>query len=243
MRGMKRLIMLIGKYVTFVDSDDILYPKAIESMYKEIIENDNDFVVCGWEDFKDNEITYKCKKVYKRLNSDETMKYFLNEKYFTTVIWGKLYNIEVIGKNRFDVNITIAEDFDFLYRVLKNVKNAVINTNYTVYKYRIRETSAMRANYNNKFENEIKLAENVLEDVKNNNSLLTADAIRRYQRINVSCMDKYFRENGNIHGVMHLKENLKRYKINLSIKSYLKMLLLLYGRPMLKAVYKAKKMM
>ena len=232
-----------GEYVTFVDSDDILFPNAIENMYKEMIDNNADLVVCGWIDFQNDEIVFKCKKAVRKLVGNETMKFFLNEKYFTSVIWGKLYRTKVINKNRFDESIVIAEDFDFLYRVLKNVKVTIVNTDIFVYQYRVRETSAMRKKYSNTFEYEIELTEKVLEDIKESDPMLLKDAIRRYQRINVSCIDKYFKENGNIEGVMHLKENLKKYKINLKLKDYIKIILLLYNRPLLKVIYKKMKIM
>lgn len=234
------LDMANGKYITFLDSDDMLDERALSILYKEAKDNEADFVVTGWHDFKNdrNNIVCKCRKKKEILDSNKTMKFLLEEKYFQSVIWSKLYESSLLKEVRFDRKLVIAEDLDFLYKVLKKVKRAVLNTEEIIYYYRVREDSAMRTKYNSKFENEISITEKILEDIQLNNVQLENSAIKRYQRINVSCIDKYFRENLDIKGVEHLKDNLKKYKINLSFRHYVKMILLLHCRLGLKIIYK-----
>lgn len=228
-----------GKYITFLDSDDILLDNALEIMHSEIIETNADVSVLGWYDFKKNDIlVYNCPKHTALLLDDEVLKNFLNEKSFPSVIWGKLYKRNIIDKVRFDTSLVIAEDFDFLYKVLKNAKCLSINTHKVIYKYRVRNDSAMRNKYNNKFENEVLLCEKVLEEVKKEKPNLEKDAIRRYQRANVGCIDKYFKENLNIDGVKHLEKNIKKYKMNLKVKDCIKFILLTKCRWMLRMIYK-----
>lgn len=230
-----------GKYIVFVDSDDIIENDALEKMYLEITKTHSEVSVLGWYDFKDNgNKIYECKKNKIVLENDDVLKSFLNDEYFSSVIWGKIYEKKVLANNRFNEKLVIAEDFDFLYNVLKNVKRLSVNTHEIIYSYRLRDTSAMRKKYDDKFENEILLCENVLQEVKAQKPNVEKAAIRRYQRANVSCIDKYYKENLNINGVKHLVKNIKKYQMNLKIKDFIKYVLLVRGKFILKMIYKIK---
>lgn len=216
-------------------------PNAIKFLYDGMIQNDAVLSIGGWEDVDDSGNLRKCRKVKKCYDSYETLKSFFDEKYFKAVIWGKLYKKDVIGNFEFDKNLCIAEDVDFLYRILKNVNRTVIDTTNIIYQYRVRQTSAMRAKYDSKFEDEIELTEKMIEDVKHQYPELEKYAIRRYQRVNVSCLGKYYRENGSLEGVKHLIGNIRKYNNNLELKYNIRFLLLVYCRPLLKLIIALKK--
>lgn len=230
-----------GSYVVFVDSDDVLPKDALKKMIDETIATNSEVSVLGWYDFKDEDKKiFECKKNKIILENENVLKSFLNDQYFTSVIWGKIYKSEIINNNRFDENIVIAEDFDFLYKVLKKVNRLSVNTFEIAYKYRVRETSAMRKKYNDKFENEVTLCEKVLLEIQNERPNIEKAAIRRYQRANLSCIDKYYKENFNIKNVKHLVKNIKKYNMNLKFKDYLKYILLTRCKILLKLIYRIK---
>jgi len=227
-----------GEYITFLDSDDFFFETAIESLHDMCIKNDSDISVGGVTDIKDGEQVIKSAGVKVTLNKEGIIKYFLEEKYFKCVIWAKLYKRETISSERFDENLTIAEDFDFLYRILKRANKVYVDTTNMTNCYRIRSGSLMRQKYNKKFENEIDLSEKVLLDVKTNFPSLINTAIRRYQRVIVSCIDKYFRENESIVGVEYLLQRLKKYPNKLDLFQRMKLFMLLRCKTIIKLVYK-----
>lgn len=149
-----------------------------------------------------------------------------------------MYKKNIINELRFNEKIIIGEDVDFLYRALKNIKYSIVDTNNIVYKYRIRKNSASHSKYNNNIEKEIEIAELMINDIKDSEKSLLKNAIRRYQRVNVSCMIKYFREYGNIKGTEHLVKNIKKYKMCLDIEYLFKYILILYFSPVLKIIMK-----
>lgn len=226
-----------GNYITFLDSDDYMFETGIELLYNICTKNEADISIAGVQNIVNDKKDRKSVEIESIFDKEEALKTFFEEKYFQCVIWSKMYKREIIGNERFDENVNIAEDFDFLYRVLKKVDKVAINNNELVYYYRIRNGSLMRQKYNKKFENEINLTEKVLEDVKINFPKIEDSAIRRYQRIVISCINKYFKENNEIDGVSHLLEHLDKYPLKIELCLRIQLFLLLHNRKLLRFIY------
>ncbi len=227
-----------GEYITFVDSDDYIYKDAIYNLYDSCINSNSDMAIGGVKDFKDGKIVCTSLKKNKILNTEEALKYFFNEKYFKCTVWAKIYKKSLMVNERFDENIKLIEDFEFSYRIMKKVNKVALNTCTYVYAYRIRNNSLMRQKYNKKFENEIDLSEKVLEDVSKIYPSLKNNAIRRYQRVIVSCIDKYFRETEETEGIKYLLEKLKKYPNELDLFQRVKLFMILHCKKILKIIYK-----
>ena len=227
-----------GEYIVFVDSDDFIAENEIEVLLRECKENNADMAIAGVHDIRNGELSNKSIPIKTVLDNEEGLKEFFKEKYFICVVWNKMYKKSLIDKERFDETLRIAEDFEFLYRIMKKAKKVALNTTEIVYFYRIRTGSLMREKYNEKFENEILLSETVLKDVQKIYPNIAKYAIRRYQRSIISCIDKYFRENGNIEKVRYLLEKLNEYPLEVTLFHKTKLFLLLYARNLLMVVYK-----
>lgn len=226
-----------GKYITFLDADDYLHVDGLKNLLETIKENQSDIAISGVKDIKDGIEIRSNPKIKATLNREEMLKMFFEERAFQCVIWAKIYTKEIIGKERFDETLTIAEDFDFIYRIFKKMQKGMINTYKLSYYYRIRSGSLMRQKYNKKFENEIELSKKVLEDIKIHFPNLVPYSIRRYQRIILSCVDKYFREKNEIEGVEYLLKRLNEYPIRLAKKERLKLFLLKHQKWILRKIY------
>ena len=194
--------MATGKYITFIDSDDYVEKDYIKVLYELCNKNDADISICGVkdiEDIEDIEDTEKIKKqsksVKKTCNSKEAVKELLLEKYFTCVIWGKIYKKTLFKQEKFNEDIKIAEDFDLLIRVMQKCKKISINTFEKMYCYQIRKDSVTAQNYNKDFENEIKITERILKKFEKEENEFLNYAIKRYIRINVSCINKILKNN------------------------------------------------
>lgn len=86
---------IIGEYIAFVDSDDVLYDDAIESLMKTALENKADIVEGDFVKIneKNNIISIKDKSVSKRKYNYEIE--------FREEVWGKVFRAEVFRSIKF----------------------------------------------------------------------------------------------------------------------------------------------
>lgn len=156
-----------GKYVMFVDSDDMLESTAIEVLYDLCEKNSADFAIIGY-----NEIGKKNKK--KSQNSDgktiiwknkEVLNEFLIGSKIGWNVWGKLYSKELINNIRFPNNKKIAEDMYFTYNVCKNSSKTVLKS-IPLYNYIMHDNSVMKDSNCMKFFDTADLVERVWNECK-----------------------------------------------------------------------------
>ena len=237
-----------GKYIAFIDSDDYVDKEYIEYLYNEITKNNADISICGTIDIDENEnVCKESKKIEKTLNLEETLQELLQEKYYSSVVWAKMYKAELAKKVKFNENLKIAEDFDYLYNIIKNLEKTRVNTTKSLYYYKIRTNSATTNSYNENWGKEIVLSEDVIKDCKTNFEPLVQYAIRRYIRINYTCMMKVLRQNQDDKIYKKLQENVKKYlkqyllSSNISIIEKLKIIFAMYFKSTTKFLLKVLK--
>lgn len=176
-----------GKYLTFIDSDDWVDENYIYSLYNQCVENDADISVCNIEDFDENtqEIIHNFEETECNLKQEDFCKELMLERYFPSVVWGKMYKKELFQEIRFNENTKIAEDLEIIFKLIKKSKKANINTHKYLYHYTIRNESVMSGKYNEDFEKEIQITQKILNEVENVYPNILDDAIQRYVRINL----------------------------------------------------------
>lgn len=147
----------LGEYVLFVDSDDYLYPEAVQILVSTAQENAAEMVIFG---FCYNNVTNKtrCDNLpgsdYIGAASDfvESICPELVRREFFNPPWNKLIRRELIEKNglRFNERISICEDMAFSMQLLMHVeKLAVVNK--VLYDYCIKESGSLVFKYNENF--------------------------------------------------------------------------------------------
>lgn len=124
-----------GKYLFFLDSDDLLSKSAIKNLFDQINKNNGDFIISNHAQIRKKKIIKKNKLIkrniiFNRLN----FEYFLN-KYFDyhykylifTHCWGRLYKKEIITKYNliFDNKMKQLEDIDFNFNYIKYSKKII----------------------------------------------------------------------------------------------------------------------
>ncbi|MGD2276977.1 bifunctional glycosyltransferase/CDP-glycerol:glycerophosphate glycerophosphotransferase [Bacillus wiedmannii] len=129
-----------GDYISFVDSDDILTPDALEIMYQISVKNDGDLIIGHYETFT---TTNLISQNYNNDFSNPPQEYQLfvdkNPELFSHVYsWGKLYKRELIENFFFPEHLPYAEDQPFTIYTYLNAKKIYI-VPYTTYYYRARE--------------------------------------------------------------------------------------------------------
>lgn len=132
-----------GRYITFVDADDLIAPDYLENIAKPIIEDDSvDFVQAGCRNYySDGSISIE--QIYKDEKAINKKNLFEKTRGLT---FSKLFQVEVIRKHRirFDEKIKIGEDMVFTMQYLPFVKNGVFLSE-TGYLYRRHNSSATKS--------------------------------------------------------------------------------------------------
>lgn len=95
-----------GKYITFIDSDDIISDDYVTKIIKKIDSEEFDYCLFSWQ----------------FLNSKEKVIIEDNPPKWNCSIWNCIYKRDLIGTERFNETMRIAEDHDFNLRVRKGKK-------------------------------------------------------------------------------------------------------------------------
>lgn len=212
-----------GKFLMFVDADDMLVLNAVEYMVKEMIKNNSELVVCKYQsqDYKKN-IRESNLRIELLLKEDYLREMMIPEKNIAAFVYNRLYLTQIImEKNiRFNQNVQVCEDTLFNYEYMKFIKNVVFINN-ALYFYRINVGSTMFK----KEMNPAKLTANIVFD----KMLDDTDSLEEKKIIAVGCiaynvillmqMYKYKWKNKNDY--MIVKKHLKIYPMEF-MKSIIK---------------------
>lgn len=142
----KGLDMVSGDYIMFLDSDDVMYPTAVEGMVNAITKTSADMVIGAFSklskegalqgDIDESLGKFKCVPILE-YDIWDTIKY--NSRY--CAVWTKIYPAGIWKSLRFPEG-HINEDLYVLGDVLKQCEHIEI-TEQLVVGYRIRKTSTM----------------------------------------------------------------------------------------------------
>lgn len=126
-----------GKWLAFIDSDDIIEQ---DYLYNLIIKSDEvDFVICGYKQIgKQNKIVIYHEAIYD-MNSKKEMSFFdkseLEAQSLFYCPWRKLYKSDIIKKHniKFETNIFLGEDTCFIISYINYVNKirTIKSTSYT----------------------------------------------------------------------------------------------------------------
>ena len=129
---------ITGKWLTFVDSDDCLYPNALQRWVEVAEQNNLDLIQCHFNrEYKEGQVA-----------SDEievlsAAQYADSEKYLTCV-WGTLFKTSIMKEHtlRFDEKVRLGEDQIFLLSHMQYCKR-IQRIGDVLYFYRNNEQSAV----------------------------------------------------------------------------------------------------
>ena len=139
-----------GKYITFIDSDDVIKGDYLRILYDILIKETANISCCGFKKFTDrcefeksgSADTYIC--MSGREAAMEQM--IIQESRKTTVMsWGKLYNKQLFDHIRFPVG-RIHEDEAVTPIIFSQVEKVVVCSE-ALYGYRVRKGNIMSASF------------------------------------------------------------------------------------------------
>ena len=113
-----------GKYIAFIDSDDLVSNDYISTILEKTKE-EWDYCFISWK------------------TSNNTVIIKDNPPNWNCCVWNCIYKKEIIGNERFNPNLRIAEDYDFNIRVRKGKR---ANIEKVLYYYNDTSKSIMRPN-------------------------------------------------------------------------------------------------
>lgn len=206
--GLKKVI---GEYIGFIDSDDIIHPMWLKILYEIAVKKTCDIAICNYRAFSNHIPTINAVTEYyfTEISANEVIRNFYNYQ-MSSNVWTKLYSRKIIGDTRFTT--CKAEDWDFNLQLLikKNIKIAY--TDIPLYFYRIRNDS-LTGGYDEKW-----LLDDLISQCDIYEHYLTADKYACYR-----------------HVILHrLYRNTLNFKVKIKDnKEYLK-----YGDVIFKEVFK-----
>lgn len=228
-----------GDYVTFVDSDDLLLPGALEIMFNTLYETNADVVEGA---------IIKGDHVKKFENPDpltiqeytfkEAVTDVLYQKSLLPSAWGKLYRMDLFKDLRFEKGLYY-EDLDLFYKVYEKIIK-LVRINYPVYFYRQTEGSILNS-WNSKRLDVLKVTENLEKYIQS-----------KYPDLLPAAKDRRLSANFNmfalcsLHGNReeakqcweHIRKNRKESLLNSNVRMKNKagILLSYFGRPVFNLV-------
>lgn len=130
-----------GKYLCFIDSDDFVASRFIETLYFMIVQNGADMSVVNFETFHTGDNVVEDTKEYPHLVLDnisalETMFY---QDLFDNMAWGKLYDRRLFENIRYPLDCVI-EDCPVTYRLIDKCQKVALSQA-KLYYYLLRDDS------------------------------------------------------------------------------------------------------
>lgn len=132
-----------GKYITFIDDDDLVSPTYLEDL---LVVSSPTCVGCANSYAFVDDITEKrdnfMSRAFERCKNKPYSIYSYRQFLSPPVI--KLIHRDIIGKTRFPITLKKSEDSVFCLQLAPKIKKMALAANSAIYYQRIREGSAMR---------------------------------------------------------------------------------------------------
>lgn len=208
------LDMAKGDYILFMDQDDRLKKKYVETMVQKIEQEQADILIGGYELISEN------RKVLKRVTLDPNCPWSM---YKISAPWGRIFRRIVIEKNHIRFMITkISEDYYFNMIYLSYCEKIAV-TDYAGYGWTYRKASESHAYMSKASEdrNVLCMLSAVLRDMKEpnylDNDLIEYMMIKHiiwYLLYTAKSMDKHLLKQYYARCMAWLKTNCPNYKQN-----------------------------
>ena len=153
-----------GKYVTFVDSDDLIATEYISKLYMNVLGRKSDLAFCRFASYVEGMILPVREEIPLTVGVgvrdkqfiDFVSRFFNSKEYISSSSCRILYKASTIKGVRFNPHIRIGEDWIFLLNAIF-CSNTVSSINDVLYFYRKNATSATNSYKRNYLQNQLEL--------------------------------------------------------------------------------------
>lgn len=177
-----------GKYITFVDSDDLILENSIETLHNNIKQYKKDISVGQIKTFsKENDINEieKIQEINNVYDTKQAIEKLLYNTEYTSSTAGKLFKTDLFKNIKFPFGKKY-EDLATVYKLIFE-SNGVVVSNKTVYQYFVaRQDSIMNEKFSSSRMDALYFTEEILEFVKNKYPDIEISAITR---LIIECRD------------------------------------------------------
>lgn len=234
-----------GKYISFIDSDDMVSNDFIKNLYTNIIKSDSQISICGYKFINESEIpkyqelTKEKTKVY---SSRTALKKMLYQKQINNSAWGKLYLKSLFNTIRYPEG-KIYEDILVTYKTFQKSNKICISSkkNY----YYTKRNESISSTFNEKTFDIISNVQIMADDLKQdsfyrkavNSRVLNADFFVIRQINEKEHFDMY----------QKLYKDIKKRRLtvlldlNTRLKTKIGILISFFGIEMIKKIYSNSK--
>ena len=220
-----------GKYVVFVDGDDIVSPYLVEDLYSLIQRNHADLGICNpVHCYPGGEVKFTRIGEERFLSSEEAIQEMLYQSYFFVPAWGKIYPISFFDKVRFPEGL-LFEDSAIMYKLFDEAE-CIVFSSAELYGYVHRENSITTNRFSEHDFDILKICEQIELDMAGRSDSLkkaarayhTASVLRVYMNMphtdgfegqRESC-EKYLKKHCN----MVLADKCIRKKLRIALLLY-----------------------
>ncbi len=176
-----------GKYITFIDSDDIVENDYIEYLYKLLKKYNTKISICSYYVITEDNKKIDYGKDYKEqiMAKEECLERMLCEEGFSVSAWAKMYDIQLFNNVRYPYG-KICEDNGTTYKLIDQV-DKVAYGNIPKYYYLKRSGSIMSNNFNIKKMDMIELTDEMCDFLYEKYPIIENSIRRRkaYARFNI----------------------------------------------------------
>lgn len=151
-----------GKYLTFIDSDDIIAEDMVEELYGLLKENNGDISICDpVHIFSSNDYKFESGTKVQVFDNEEAIIEMLYQTSFLVSAWGKLYKKELFDNINFPKGI-LFEDIAIMYKLFF-ISKKIIYSNSKKYGYMHRENSITTKDFSIKDLDILKICDELIE--------------------------------------------------------------------------------
>lgn len=176
-----------GEYILFVDSDDELFPNAVEILLRDAQGYSADIVWAPQMQSSKNNSWYQ-KGAYTFYRGAESAILSLNGSYNVNAVWGKLFRAAFVTGLSFEEGRNINEDGFFMFRCYMR-QPLLLQHNVAVYQYNIRPESASRRAFSEKYLDMLYFCERKKELIAEHCPQYTEQAHNMEVRTNLQLLD------------------------------------------------------
>lgn len=220
-----------GKYLMFIDSDDIVSELLVEHLYSGITEADAQISICDPVHLRpDEQPLYQHAKKQKYYNAEDALCEMMYQTSFLFSAWGKLYRAELFNDICFPVGL-LFEDVAVMYKLFAKCEK-IVYTDAKLYGYLHRENSITTAKFSKRdcdilgiCKKQVAFAENFSPKVyKAAMTYQVVGALRVY--LNASNSDEFQEEIQFCKKI--IRQNIKNVLFNNRCRAKLRIALLLF---------------
>lgn len=173
------LKMAKGKYICFIDSDDILDTKYLEVLYTLIEKNNAELAACKVSKFRlEKNITPHQLNYIKKTLDKDTAPLLIFDRNYAGYLHSKIFKLETIKNNNLllDNNLAMLEDEVFVLEYLMHAKK-VITIDAELYNYRQNQKSICHNFKNEKWFTIFDALNRIMDIIEKNNIKIAMPAI------------------------------------------------------------------